>query len=73
MNMEFSKTSGSRPKLDSGVRIILRYDSDTAKRKAMPEPFDCPIGDRWKRFSVADPVKMPPLGNSVSFYVIDCT
>jgi len=38
--MEFSKTSGSRPELDRGVRIILRYDGETAKEKAQQVPFD---------------------------------
>jgi hypothetical protein len=40
MNMEFSKTSGSRPELDRGVGIILRYDGETAKEKAQQVPFD---------------------------------
>jgi hypothetical protein len=29
MNMQFSQTSGSKPELDSGTGITLKYDGDT--------------------------------------------
>jgi hypothetical protein len=55
MNMEFSKTSGSRPELDRGVRIILRYDGETAKGKEKQCPSIFPGRRRRKPFSVSDP------------------
>ncbi|HEX3493848.1 MAG TPA: hypothetical protein VHT48_00530 [Methylocella sp.] len=35
MNMEFSQTSGSKPELDRGTGIILKYDGDTANGQAV--------------------------------------
>src|SRR4029077_4043599 len=35
MNMEFSQTSGSKPELDRGTGIILKYDGDTANVQAV--------------------------------------
>jgi hypothetical protein len=33
--MEFSQTSGSKPELDRGTGIILKYDGDTANGQAV--------------------------------------
>jgi hypothetical protein len=33
--MEFSQTSGSKPELDRGIGIILKYDGDTANGQAV--------------------------------------
>jgi len=70
--MEFSKTSGSRPELDRGVRIILRYDGETAKGKAKQVHFDIsgPLPEAVFSFR---PMKMKFLEDLVCFYVIDCT
>jgi hypothetical protein len=35
MNMEFSQPSGSKPELDRGTGIILKYDGDTANGQAV--------------------------------------
>jgi hypothetical protein len=35
MNMEFSQTSGSKPELDRGTGIILKYDGETANGQAV--------------------------------------
>jgi hypothetical protein len=35
MNMEFSQTSGSKPELDRGPGIILKYDGETANGQAV--------------------------------------
>jgi hypothetical protein len=35
MNMEFSQTSGSKPELDRGTGIILKYDAETANGQAV--------------------------------------
>jgi hypothetical protein len=53
MNMEFSKTSGSRPELDRGIGIILKYDGETAKGQAMRAPFKisaCPVPEAVSGF-----------------------
>jgi hypothetical protein len=53
MNMEFSQTSGSKPELDRGTGIILKYDAETANGQAV-----CLVreflgdGGRQKRFPV---------------------
>jgi hypothetical protein len=33
--MEFSQTSGSKPELDRGTGIILKYDAETANGQAV--------------------------------------
>jgi hypothetical protein len=33
--MEFSQTPGSKPELDRGTRIILKYDGETANGQAV--------------------------------------
>jgi hypothetical protein len=73
MNMEFSKTSGSRPELDRGVRIILRYDGETAKGKAKQMPFDISGPPPPEALFSCRPHKMKFLEYLVCFYVIDCT
>jgi hypothetical protein len=47
MNMEFSQTSGSKPELDRGTGIILKYDGDTANGQAVSLGRDFFYG--WRR------------------------
>jgi hypothetical protein len=60
MNMKFSQTSGSRPELDRGTGIMLKYDGETANGQAVnlvweflriapPEAVSARIGSRLAR------------------------